>query len=221
MAAGKKPGSLKLKAEPGDQVATGPKAAARAILRPTVQGGMTIREVTQNTVGEIDLAELINALSDQARAITRDNNMDRPEAMLMTQASTLDAVFNALARRATANMGQHLQATDTYWRLALKAQAQCRATLEALAEIRNPRPVAFVKQTNISGGHQQVNNGTVPQSGPVHASLHAHARQNVSSQNELLEAHHGIELDTRAQSTSGGADPQVETVAAGYRSAHT
>ena len=43
-----------------------------------------------------------------------------------------------------------------------KRQAQCRATLEALAEIKNPRPVAFVKQANISGGHQQVNNGMQP-----------------------------------------------------------
>ena len=49
-----------------------------------------------------------------------------------------------------------------YKRQALKAQAQCRATLEALAEIKNPRPVAFVKQANISGGHQQVNNGMQP-----------------------------------------------------------
>ena len=28
---------------------------------------------------------------------------------------------------------------------------------------------------------------------------------------------HGIELDTRAQSTAGGADPHLETVAAGHR----
>jgi len=35
--------------------------------------------------------------------------------------------------------------------LALKAQAQCRATLQTLAEIKNPHPVAFVKQ----GEHSQ------------------------------------------------------------------
>jgi hypothetical protein len=39
-----------------------------------------------------------------------------------------------------------------------KPQAQCRATIEALAEIKNPRPVAFVKQANIAQGPQQVNN---------------------------------------------------------------
>ena len=50
----------------------------------------------------------------------------------------------------------------------LKAQAQCRATLEALAEIKNPHPVAFVKQANISSGHQQVNNGMQPPQGIGH-----------------------------------------------------
>jgi hypothetical protein len=36
--------------------------------------------------------------------------------------------------------------------LALKAQSQCRATLETLAAIKNPQPVAFVRQANIAHG---------------------------------------------------------------------
>jgi hypothetical protein len=44
----------------------------------------------------------------------------------------------------------------------LKAQAQCRVTLVALAEMKNPRPVAFVQQANIAAGLQQVNNGAPP-----------------------------------------------------------
>ena len=42
-------------------------------------------------------------------------------------------------------------------RLALKAQGQCRATLETLATIKNP-PVVFARQANIAQGPQQVNN---------------------------------------------------------------
>ena len=38
-----------------------------------------------------------------------------------------------------------LKQFQVYLSLALKAQAQCRATPEALAEIKNPRPIAFVK----------------------------------------------------------------------------
>jgi len=55
-----------------------------------------------------------------------------------------------------------LSAMETYLRLALKAQAQSRATLETLAAIKNP-PVVFARQANINhGGQQQVNNGTAP-----------------------------------------------------------
>ena len=56
-------------------------------------------------------------------------------------------------------MGTYLATTESYLRLALKAQAQSRATVEALAEMKNPHPVSFVKQANIAHGNQQVNNG--------------------------------------------------------------
>jgi hypothetical protein len=40
--------------------------------------------------------------------------------------------------------------------LALKAQSQCRATLETLTTIKSP-PVLFAKQENIAAGPEQVN----------------------------------------------------------------
>jgi hypothetical protein len=43
-------------------------------------------------------------------------------------------------------------------RLALKAQSQCRATLETAAAMKNSQPVAFVRQANVAHGPQQVNN---------------------------------------------------------------
>ncbi len=50
---------------------------------------------------------------------------------------------------------------ETLLRLALKAQSQCRTTLLTLAEIKNPRPIAFVNQANFAHGPQQVNNRTL------------------------------------------------------------
>ena len=44
-----------------------------------------------------------------------------------------------------------------YLRLALKAQAQCRATLETVAAIQQPRRLV-AQQANIAHGPQQVNN---------------------------------------------------------------
>ena len=52
---------------------------------------------------------------------------------------------------------EYVDHLDRYMRLALKAQGQCRATLETLATIKNP-PVVFARQANIAQGPQQVNN---------------------------------------------------------------
>jgi hypothetical protein len=88
----------------------------------------------------------------------QNGDLSGPEAILVAQAVALDVIFNEMTRRAALNMGEHLQATDTYMRLAMRAQGQCRATLQTLGELKNPRQVAFVKQANIANGHQQVNN---------------------------------------------------------------
>jgi hypothetical protein len=80
-------------------------------------------------------------------------------------------MFNELARRASLNIGEYLNATENYLRPGLKAQAQCWVTLETLAEIKNPGPVAFVQQANIANGPQQVNNGAIP-AGGVPARAH-------------------------------------------------
>jgi hypothetical protein len=80
--------------------------------------------------------------------------------MLTTHAHTLDAIFNDLARRA--KCAEYLSQFEAYLRLGLNAQAQCRATLETLAAIKNPTPVAIVRQANIANGPQQVNNAPTP-----------------------------------------------------------
>ena len=43
--------------------------------------------------------------------------------------------------------------------LALKAQSQSRATVEALAAVKSP-PVVLANQMNVANGSQQDNNGT-------------------------------------------------------------
>ncbi|MCP6756118.1 hypothetical protein NL533_31320, partial [Klebsiella pneumoniae] len=76
--------------------------------------------------------------------------------MLVAQAHALDELFTSLARRAYVNIaGGCLGAAESYMRLSLKAQSQCRTTWETLAEIKHPRSVAFVRQANIAHGPQQ------------------------------------------------------------------
>lgn len=128
-----------------------------------------------------------------------NGSMERAEAMLLTQAHTLDALFNSLAAKAheQARLPHH----ESFLRLALKAQSQCRATLEALANIKNP-PVIYAKQANISNGHQQINNMSA-----------THSEKNYENQqNELLEQKHDERLDTRATSKAVSAYSDLEAL---------
>ena len=178
---------------------------ARTALRPTVQAAFTLQEYDKG-LGNLDLLGLVTALSDQTKA-ANDGNLNRADDMLMVQAHTLDAIFNNLARRAI--NAEYLDHLDRYLKLALRAQSQCRATWETLAMIKNPPPVAFVRQANIAHGPQQVNNNS-----PAAANPPSRARENSSLQNELLEEQHGERLDTRAAGTAGGADPAMAAVGA-------
>lgn len=161
-------------------------------------------------LGEPKIDALLGELVDKTKAVT-DGNMVPVEAMLYGQAVTLQGMFTNLARRAAGQ--EYLKQFQAYMTLALKAQAQCRATLEALAEIKNPRPVAFVRQANFANGPQQVNNATSTR--PP-----ARTEQDGNLQNGLLEAPREQWLDTRAQGKAGGANPALETVGTGHGAAH-
>jgi hypothetical protein len=195
------------------------KALAATALRPTVNAAVTMRQLSSQLLGDVDLSDLIAAIADQAKAVN-GGDLKRAEGILITQAHTLDALFNNLARRSTMNMGEYMGAAETYMKLALRAQNQCRATLQTLGELKNPRPVAFVKQANISNGPQQVNNGQ-PMDNPhaSHAHTGAHAEKNQSQPNELLEAKPCDQLDTRTPSTAGALNPAMATVGEVHRAA--
>jgi hypothetical protein len=123
-----------------------------------VGNAVLVQTFTKNLVGESDLPTTVAALRKHCEAVT-GGDLRGAETMLVAQAGALNAMFHELARRSALNMGEHLGAMETYMRLAMKAQTQCRATLETLAAIKNP-PVVFAKQANINhGGQQQVNNG--------------------------------------------------------------
>jgi hypothetical protein len=133
--------------------------------------------------GEANLSELVQDLDKRIDKI-KDGDMSSVEAMLFGQAKVLETMFTSLARRAANNEG--LKQFQVNLTLALKAQAQCRSTLEALAEIKSPRPVQFVKQANMTTGPQQVNNAYAGT--PSHSGIQSGAGNIQSEQNKLLEA---------------------------------
>ena len=177
------------------EVATEPAAAAAAVSH----------WMTQGTFGPTDVGDLAAVLRDSVKA-AQDGRLAEYEGMLGAQAYALNAIFLEMTRRAALNLGTHLGATEQYMRLALKAQSQARTTIETLAEVKNPRPIAFVRQANIAQ-NQQINNGeatAVEQTPPAPAIERP--------QTKLLETSNVTRLDTRAQSGTGRSHPPLEAV---------
>lgn len=137
-------------------------------------------------------------------------DMTRVEKTLALQLLTLDVMFNNLAQRAQRqNM---FKGIDVLLRLALKAQSQARATAETLATMKNPMP--YIRQANIAGGHQQINNG---------ASVPPSARTEKSEivPNKVLESTHGQWLDTGAPRASVSPDQDLAPVGKKHRAKNT
>ena len=174
-------------------------ATAQTITRPEVNAAATIQKFTGDNH---EVNALARELSTQVAAVN-SGDLKRAEGMLISQAHTLDELFNSLARRAHGNMTEgYLSATETYLRLALKAQSQCRATLETLVQVKNP-PVVYARQANIANGPQQVNNGIPSQ-----------AREIEKQPNKLSGDGNELLSNTEASAFTGGVDTPMETVGA-------
>ena len=204
-------GELILTRHPGK---TDEETIANAALGPTVNAGLTIKRITARdgtwNNANASVTALVQELGAQNSAV-KCGDLGRAEEMLLAQAHTLDALFHSMVARSLANSeAGNLDGSETYMRLALRAQSQSRATLETLSVVKNPPSVAFVRQANIANGPQQVNNGHGPApSGPV-----ARAGENSNSRSKLLEQQNGERLDPGAAQASVGPHPQLASVGA-------
>lgn len=150
----------------------------------------------------IDIAPILDAidvLAEHSKAV-QEGDLKRAESMLMAQATALQAIFARLVEKGM--KGMTLPAFEINMRLALRAQNQCRSTLETLATIKNP-PVVFAKQANVTSGPQQVNNGV--------ASM-PRTEKIAIQQTQLLEIQEGnnVErLDSGAPSKAISGDPAM------------
>jgi hypothetical protein len=160
-------------------------------------------------LGELSLNDMLASLRSLGETVS-GGDMSSLERVLVAQALSLNTMFAELSRRAAVNMGRDSDATDRYLRLALKAQSQSRASIEALAVIKNP-PV-FARQANIAHGPQQVNNGVPPPQPNQPGPTVAHAREAENTQSKLLDDRHGEWLDTGAQGSASGPDKAVVPV---------
>lgn len=174
-------------------IATGPETAAARVIQAA--------ERTTSLDDHLDVQALAATLRDQA-AIVRSGSLGQAESILINQAAALQSLFARLVERGMAS--DSVPGFEANLRMALRAQAQCRATLETLAEIKNP-PVVYARQANVTTGPQQVNNGVATPPAP-------RARDLEPEPSKLLEETDGQWLDTGATSARGRADPHLATV---------
>lgn len=191
---------------------TNEAALARESVNPAFRTAVPLLQWSERQWrGKDSLPETVRALEAEAAAVQR-NDLSNAEAMLINQAHLLNTAFTYLMDKAKLNLYSNLDAAEKLARLAFKAQAQCRASLETLSEMKAPKaPATFVKQANFAAGHQQVNNGAGP--ADQYARAGGRAGDRIPT-NELLETLHESRLDARAASPASLANPQLEAVAA-------
>jgi hypothetical protein len=168
------------------------QAVAQALASPVVHAASLIASFNRNHY--LDVTALATELVAQCDMV-KSGDLSRIEAMLLSQAHALQAIFTNCAWRMS--KAEYLNQDQTYGLLALKAQNQCRATLATLAEIKNPNRATFIKNT---ATNQQINVGA-----PA-------PKISDDPANELLEAKPHERLDTPTQSPASTADQKMETV---------
>ena len=191
-----------------------PADKARMALLPSVNGAAVIEVFQGNVMGnDADMSVLIERLRDTFTEI-KGGDLHTLEAMLISQATALQTIFTSLARRAQSQ--EYQKNLEAFLGLALKAQAQSRATISALVDLKYPRQATFVKQANIAHGPQQVNNGGAGgELRELYALGRSNGEQSAPEQNKLLEADHGQpgqRMDTRAAQAAERSNQAVEAV---------
>ena len=164
----------------------------------------------KNLAGDKATSDGVMVATDVQVQKVQAGDLSEVEAMLMAQAMALESTFASLMRRAVnQDLLEHYQAFMT---LGLKAQAQSRATLQALIEMKQPRHAAtFIRQANVAHGHQQVNNGVM--SGPKDdAGPLSPAGKSEDVGNKLLEVQHGEWLESGAPAAASRVDPHLAAV---------
>jgi hypothetical protein len=175
-------------------------AAARMLVGPHITNARVAAQFAKGNVGEVlPLQAVVTAFTESAKRVNV-NDLTDVEATLHSQSATLNIMFGEMSRRAALNMGEYPEAAERYMRMALKAQNQCRMTLETLSNIKNP-PVVYARQANISNGPQQVNN-----------TLHAHTGENQNPPSKVLEQSNEQRMDSPAQSATFESNSKLETV---------
>ena len=148
---------------------------------------------------DADGPSLVKHLYDQSKAV-KAGDLSQIEDMLTAQATSLQSLFTCLVERGFNQ--SFVNNFELMMKLALRAQSQCRATLETLASIKNPPVRINAGQANVSNGPQQVNNVAGRTDLPEKEKQHS----------KLLEEHDVEWVDTGAEGKAGKGDSEMGTL---------
>jgi hypothetical protein len=182
--------------DPRDDRDTTAQKTARQLLSPAMAAVRAINAAERDTQWGAALdaqgaMDELRRIADQVKA----GDMSRPERMLITQAVTLENLFVRLTERAMAQSG--LPQFEAFMRLGLKAQAQSRLAIEALASLKHGPIMLARGQFNMANGPQQVNNGPSPR-----------VANSENAPNRLSGAHE-LHSDCGAQGRATRSDPAM------------
>jgi hypothetical protein len=197
-----------IRVQPGQSPAA---AQAEMVIAGAASNAVTATQFSKNTFGDVDLTACLTALNESIAAV-HHGDLRQAEGTLMAQAIALNAVFTDLSQCSARALYRRLDTAERLMRLALRAQGQCRATLETLAVLKNP-PTVFAKQANIAASAQQVTN-TLSMARPasVEAGVRAYAGVHENGTTEILEAHEYQRLDAGTAETAGACDQTLAPV---------
>ena len=181
---------------------------------PNLLNATLAKPFFDNILSEVSLVNISDGIKQQLAEV-KSGDMTSIEAMLVAQANSLQIMFVSLGRKAISQTG--LPQYTAMFNLALKAQAQSRATIQALTELKYPKQTNFVKQANIANGHQQINNNQAASDNVTNTHAPAHAKENLHPQNELLERQNNEWLDNAKTATPSATNQAMATVATQHR----
>jgi hypothetical protein len=181
-----------------------PEMAARSYLMPSQIAANAIQDLNREveitcedgSVQGLDFNSLVEELKKANRAVFQ-GDLRRVEAILLDQSHVLESLFTFFTQKMA--HAEYLSNLETYSRIALKAQNQCRQTLATLVELKNPKRATFIKQQN-NAVNQQIN------------QRRENLKNSDESANKLLKEIPSEQLDTQAPEAASRANQDLEAM---------
>lgn len=122
--------SLKIERESGKSES---RQMAEVAMRPMIRNGFIVGMLGGKHFGgeTPDVTDTVDIMADACKKV-RDNDLSEQRDILTSQAMALDAIFTTMVLRSENNVKDYFDASQRFMRMALKAQVQCRTTIEAI-----------------------------------------------------------------------------------------